>query len=220
MDENDLEELRQRMERAVGEELSTDPLLRARQWAEISSVLYDAFSRLGLTATTVGGAAIEVHAPGVYRTGDIDLVLEGLPENRGRAAEVFEGLGFRHEGKYWRWGNEVLVDVVGNHMEDPVVEVHVHEHRFRAVRPEVLVRDRIVGFKHWKHTAYGHQAIALLEAFRGDLDMEWLETELLKEDSLDALRTLNSFVGTEKVASEEELRRSLARLHGKEGPQP
>jgi len=33
-----------------------------------------------------------------------------------------------------------------------------------VVKKEVLLRDRVVGFKHWKYTAYGEQAIDMLGA--------------------------------------------------------
>jgi hypothetical protein len=37
-------------------------------------------------------------------------------------------------------------------------------------RKEILLGERIVGFKHWRYTAYGAQALDMMAAFRDDLD--------------------------------------------------
>ena len=61
---------------------------------------------------------------------------------------------------------------------------------FRIVTKEVVLRDRVAGFKQWKYTGYGQQAIDMLAAFGDELDMSWLAPELEHEDSLDALQAL------------------------------
>jgi hypothetical protein len=42
-----------------------------------AAVIATALHKQGMRATLVGGGAIELHAPGVYQTGDIDFVVEG-----------------------------------------------------------------------------------------------------------------------------------------------
>lgn len=49
-------------------------------------------------------------------------------------------------------------------MAGPAEVVRVGEAELRVVKKEVVLRDRLVGFKHWKHTAYGEQAIDMLAA--------------------------------------------------------
>lgn len=76
---------------------------------------------------------------------------------------------------------------------------------FRVVRKEVPLRDRIVGFKHWRHTAYGDQAIAMLIAFGDRLDREWLERELGPEDARDALEALQELARSDAPVTHERL---------------
>jgi hypothetical protein len=52
--------------------MARDPLLHAEQVAAIAGVLHEAFERAGLSATMVGGSAIEIHAPGIYASGDLN----------------------------------------------------------------------------------------------------------------------------------------------------
>ena len=52
--------------------------------------------------------------------------------------------------------------------------------------------DRIVGFKHWRATAYGAQAIALLDALGDTLDETILRHRLAQEDAVDALEALRA----------------------------
>ena len=85
--------------------------------------------------------------------------------------------------------------------------------RFRVARKEVLLRDRIVGFMHWKHTAYGEQAAAMLAAFGGALDEAWLTAELRGEGALPALDALRALVASGAPLDERTLDDVLERLH-------
>lgn len=98
-------------------------------------------------------------------------------------------------------------------MAGPAEEVEVAGATFRVVRKEVPLRDRLVGFKHWRHTAYGDQAIAMLIAFGEDLDMEWLEPELRREDALDALQELSMLTSSSEPVTPDRLLVLLDRLH-------
>ncbi len=67
-------------------------------------------------------------------------------------------------------------------------------------------RDRLVGFKHWKHTAYGEQAIDMIAAFGDDLDTSWLGPELEREDSMDALEALRQLASSQERVTDQVLR--------------
>lgn len=87
---------------------------------------------------------------------------------------------------------------------------------FRVVRKEVPLRDRLVGFKHWRHTTYGDQAVAMLIAFGNDVDMEWLEPELRRENALDALEALQHLTRSDVRLTHEHLLTTIDRLHRRE----
>ncbi len=62
----------------LGQGLSEDALAHAEQVAAVAGVLHEAFEPEGFSATLVGGAAIEIHAPGIYLSGDLDYAFEAL----------------------------------------------------------------------------------------------------------------------------------------------
>lgn len=187
---DELKDLRSELEAVLDSGMAEDPIEHATQVARVASILHSAFASAGFEVTLVGGSAIEVHAPGIYRSGDLDVVIErGRAEPKPRE-EIFEALGFNRAGRHWRHGDQLFVEVVSGPVAGPAEEVRVGAAEFRVVKKEVVLRDRLVGFKHWKHTAYGEQAIDMLAAFGDDLDMSWLRPELEREDSLDALEAL------------------------------
>lgn len=52
--------------------LADHPIEHARQVAALAGALYQAFEAEGPRCTLVRGSAMEVHAPGVLKTGDLD----------------------------------------------------------------------------------------------------------------------------------------------------
>jgi hypothetical protein len=203
-DQQFMDRLRSRLEEIVAPRLADNPVAHARQVAEVAGVLYAALTARGLVPTLVGGSAIEIHAPGIYMSGDLDLVIEGARDVMAIRDEVFNALGLTRVGRHWRRG-DLFVETVPGPVAGPVEEVEVAGATFRVVRKEVPLRDRLVGFKHWRHTAYGDQAIAMLIAFGDDLDLDWLEPELRREDALDALQALSGLTSSDVPITHERL---------------
>lgn len=193
-------ELRAHLDAALDGGMRTEALAHAGQVAAVASALWRAFASVGLECVLVGGSAIEVHAPGVYVTGDVDVVLDGFGRVgvRDTADAVFTALGFAKAGRHWARG-DLFVEVPSTALDDPAEWVRAGGQPFRVVRKEVLVRDRVVGFLHWGQPAYGQQAVDLLAAFDpAELDDTWLRTALRREgaeSAYDALRTLASSPG-------------------------
>jgi hypothetical protein len=203
-DQQSMDRLRSRLEEILAPGLTDDPVTHARQVAEVAGVLHSALTARGLIPTLVGGSAIEIHAPGIYMSGDLDLVIEGARNMMAIRDEVFRALGLTRVGRHWRRG-DLFVETVPGPVAGPAEEVEVAGATFRVVRKEVPLRDRLVGFKHWRHTAYGDQAIAMLIAFGEDLDMDWLEPELRREDALDALQELSILTSSDEPITHERL---------------
>jgi len=145
--------LRERLAAILADGLSTDALKHAEQVAQIAAVLHEAFTKVGLRCTVVGGSATELHAPGVYKSGDIDVVIDAVraANLEPRIREVFEGLGFAREGRHWVQ-RDLFVEVPSHDLSDPSEVVRVGDAVFRVVTKEVVLADRVVGFKHWKET--------------------------------------------------------------------
>ncbi|MEX0891344.1 MAG: hypothetical protein WEB88_04170 [Gemmatimonadota bacterium] len=211
-----LERLRANLERILGNGMVADPIAHASQVADVAAVLHEAFASRGFLVTLVGGSAIEIHAPGIYRSGDLDVVLEATQEATHLREEIFLGLGFRHAGRHWRHGSDLFVELVNGPVAGPTEDVRVGDAEFRIVTKEVVLRDRLVGFKHWKYTAYGEQAVDMLAAFGSELDPTWLLPELEREDALDALEALQQLARSSKPITDQLLRGMIDELHDRE----
>jgi hypothetical protein len=189
------EALRGALDAALAGGLRDDPLAHAAQVAAVAAALWRAFQSVGLECVLVGGSAIEVHAPGLYVTGDVDVVLDGFGRTgvRDTADAVLTALGFVRAGRHWTRG-DLFVELPAVTLDDPTELVRVGALWFRVIRKEVLLRDRVVGFLHWRQPAYGQQALDLIAAFdAGELDDAWLRTSLRREGAeaaYDALRAL------------------------------
>lgn len=197
----------------VGPGMADDPLAHAKQVTEIAGVLYEAFESRGLRCTLVGGSAMEVHAPGVYKSGDIDVVIEGpLQDLRLRIGEVFVALGLVAQGRHWSL-KDLFVEVPGTFLEDPTETVKSGSAVFSIVTKEVVLAYRIVGFMHWKTTAYGQQAIDMIVAFGDEVDMGWLRSRLEREASWEAFLRLHQLANSTDAVTEETLQAILTDLH-------
>ena len=174
-----------------------------------AAVISELLRQRGMQATLVGGGAIEFYASDVYTTSDLDLVVEG--RTRDDLDGALTDFGFSRRGRHWVLG-EVFVEVPGHVMRDPVEVVSVGSLTLRLVRREIVLADRIIGYRHWAATAYGAQAIALLALFRESLDEHMLRQRVRSEGAEDALDALLTLVERDVVVSEGELRRLLERL--------
>jgi hypothetical protein len=177
-DDERMGELRSRLARVLAEGLSEDPVEHARQVSTTAGILSEAFDARGFRVTLV--RCDRTHTRGCRRAGS--RLCRARTRTHGQALASGRSVCRNHTWAGFRTTEEVQVG-------DAV---------FHIVRKEVLVRDRVVGFKHWRHTAYGDQAIAMLIAFGEDLDMEWLGPELAREgarDAWDALRDLATSAG-------------------------
>ncbi len=209
--------LRARLQMILAVGLAKDPLAHAEQVAEIAGVLHEAFEPEGFSATLVGGSAIEIHAPGIYLSGDLDYVIDRVREGTKQVNEIFESLGFNKQGgRHWVFG-DLLIEQVSSPVAGPTEEVRVGESVFRIVTKEVALCDRVVGFKQWDYTAYGEQAVDMLAAFGDELDEGWLLDGLRREDSLDAFEALRELARSDDPVTDEILRDLLERIRGR-GP--
>lgn len=202
------------LDAALAGGMAPEPVAHARQVAAVASALWRAFGSVGVECVLVGGSAIEVHAPGIYVSGDVDVVLDGGGRAgvRETAGAVFAALGFARVGRHWTRG-DLFLEVPGTVLDDPTDVMHEGDLRFRVARKEVLLRDRLVGFMHWRHTAYGEQAAAMLAAFGDAVDELWLAKELRREGALAALDGLRTLVASGAPVDERTLDDLLERLH-------
>jgi hypothetical protein len=209
-----LEGARQALDLLLSAGIADDPIDHARQIAMITSIISDSFEDAGMRATLVGGSAIEIFAPGIFKTGDIDLVIEAEtgPDRRERFDPVFAALGFEKSGRHWKRG-DLFVEVPSQHLADPSEIVRVGAFVVRVVAKEVLLADRVIGFKYWKYLAYGAQAIEMLSAFGSDLNEPILRRRLDQEGAADAFEELRALASSNDLVTSESLEGLLQQLH-------
>jgi hypothetical protein len=174
--------------------------------------------REGLEATVVGGAAIELHAPDAYATSDLDLVVSGRFGIDWSAAQArtFQALGFTRSARHWV-RDDLYVEIPGRTMSDPVVVMRIEPFPLRVVAKEVVLADRIVGFKYWGVTDYGIQAVAMLDAFGTELDEQALRLHLKREQAEDAYERLRHLADSDEPADTERVAKELEELHSRRG---
>lgn len=211
-----MNELREALDLLLASGMSDDVLDHARQVAMAASIISHAFECEGLRCTLVGGSAIEVYAPGILKSGDIDLVIENLRGrmSRERLDPVFAALGFEKEGRHWRRG-DLFVEVPGLFLEDPSEMLRVGNFPINVIAKETLLADRVVGFKEWRQTSYGQQAIDMIAAFGDDLRINRLTPHLIRERAVDAFQALQGLAQSDEPVTEDTLQALLKRLTGR-----
>jgi hypothetical protein len=206
--------LRAALDLLVEAGVAADPVDHARQVAMVTSIVAAAFESAGMRVTLVGGSAIELYAPGIFKSGDIDLVIEAMkgPSQRDRLDPVFASLGFERSGRHWKRG-ELFVEVPSLQLEDPSEVIRVGQFQVRILSKEILLADRVVGFKHWRHTSYGEQAIEMIAAFGAALNESELLRRLAQESAVDAFEQLRAMSESSESVTETSLQALLEQLH-------
>jgi hypothetical protein len=181
----------------------------------IAAIVSEALRNEGLEATLVGGGAIEFYNPGSYVTSDIDLVVERqrhVTRLEPILERTFTSLGFTRAGRHWS-RDDVFVEVPGTRVTDPTATFAVGPFTLRVLRKEILLGERIVGFKHWRYTAYGAQALDMMAAFGDDLDAVMLNEYLVRENAVDAFQVLEELAAGKTTIDATVLEAQLGRLH-------
>ena len=186
-----------------------------RRLAKSAAIISEALRREGLEATVVGGSAIELHAPDAYATTDLDLVVSqrfGIDWNEVQQ-RVFRSLGFERNARHWV-RDDLYVEIPGRTMSDPVVVMGIDPFPLRVVTKEVVLADRIVGFKYWGVVDYGIQAVAMLDAFGAELNEDSLRMHLKREQAEDAYERLCLLAASDEPADTERVGKELEALRG------
>jgi hypothetical protein len=206
-------ELRELLDLLLQAGMADEAIDHARQVAMVTSIVSQAFEAEGLRCTLVGGSAIEVYAPGIFKSGDIDLVIEELrgTANRERLDPIFASLGFEKQGRHWRRG-DLFIEVPSQFLEDPAEVIRLGHFPLNIVVKEVLLADRIIGFKYWRQTSYGQQAIDMIAAFGDELTIDRLMPRLVQEQAVDAYEALKALSRSNESVTEDTLQALLERL--------
>lgn len=178
-----------------------------------AAIVSEALRGKDLEPTLVGGGAVEFYAPGSYTTSDIDLVVERKKpvDFESAVAEALMPLGFARSGRHWVRG-DLFVEIPTTSLADPFEIYPVGPYRLRVIRKEYILGERVVGFKHWRYTGFGAQAIDLISAIGDEIDEEALREYLRREGAEDAYDSLRRLAQSGEPITREVLEAELERL--------
>jgi hypothetical protein len=193
--------------------MADDALDHARQIGMATGIISEAFAEDGLRVTLVGGSAIEVYAPGIFKTADIDLVIEAVKGilSREQLHPIFERLGFTKDGRHWHRGM-LYVEVPSTNLTDHSDRVRIGHLELNVIAKEVLLSERLAGYKYWEYTASAQQAVDMIAAFGDDLRMEILQPLLKREGTEDAYEAIKALAESAKPVTDAGLRDLLEHL--------
>ncbi len=179
------------------------PLLRreyneTRRYIKLMAWLNTEFERRGLGRIIItGGFAVEVYSGRVYRTMDVDIIVEG------KACDILEimlrrigeriGRGYLLKYEELELKSIDIVSKVYNRKLTPV-KLQVDDLYVYLDPPEALITTYLAGWKFWGATEDRDKAVWLLATTKPILNMDVLN-ELAKEnDVADKLNELLSML--------------------------
>ncbi len=125
--------------------------------------------------------------------------------------DVFEKLGFQKRHRHWV-REELFVEVPSTTLTEPTQKIELGALPLRVIRKEVVLAERITGFKWWGVPAYWMQAVDMIGAFGEELDEEYLRKRLRQEKAEDAFDLLKGYAEESADFTAADLERDLERL--------
>jgi hypothetical protein len=204
----------QDLRRELDDLLAQEKLEHVERLTIVTAIVSEALREKDLESTLVGGGAVEFYAPGAYTTSDIDLVVERKKpiEFDPAVAGALFPLGFTRSGRHWIRG-DLFIEIPATTLTDPFEVYSIGPYTLRVIRKESILGERIVGFKHWRYTGFGAQAIDLISAIGDEINEDALREYLRREDAEDAYEALRRLVQSEEPITRELLDNELDRLH-------
>jgi hypothetical protein len=155
----------------------------------------------GIESVLVGGAVVAIYTEGLYRSGDLDLVVHSL--DRGKVADALAKIGFETtRSRYYKHPKcdhmflefpPGPVELGNEHPIYPAVQ-EIEGRALKILSPTDCVKDRLAGFIHWNARDLLDQAA--LVCLRQTHRIEWKEIERWceAEDGKDAFIELQKAV--------------------------
>jgi len=167
-------------------------------WQYVASEL----SKAGIETVLVGGAVVAIYSKGVYRSGDLDIVINSYIQNDKLLASVMQNIGFKKEGRHWKRDDckHLFVEfirppiAIGDDYKIKPNKMLVNGQELFILHPKDCVRDRLAGYVYFMSAECLDQAALVAIAENVDLEelQEWSKNENVK--MLEALEELKQKV--------------------------
>ncbi|MEM4554179.1 MAG: hypothetical protein QXI86_08150 [Ignisphaera sp.] len=146
-----------------------------------------------------GGFAVEIYTGRVYRTMDVDIIVEGVGAKE--VVELFLKMFSENIGRGYLPRYEILqlksIDIVSTVYTKPVqpTKIEIDEHYTIYVEPvEELIVTYLAGWKFWSATEDRDKALWLYMVWRDRVDLGYLEKRAREENVYDYLKELEEIV--------------------------
>ncbi len=151
----------------------------------------------GITTVLVGGAVVAIYTEGLYRSGDLDMVLDR--HRRSDVVAILANIGFQPDkSRYFKHPDcphlyvEFPPGPVELGEEHPVypAEILVEGRILRLLSPTDCVKDRLAAYIHWKLRDCFRQAVLVCKRQKDKIDFNNLAAWCDREGGADAYREL------------------------------
>jgi len=147
----------------------------------------------GIRSVLVGGAVVSIYTEGLYRSGDLDLVLEEADQMK--LDTTLKKLGFQpSKSRYYKHPEcrhlflEFPRGPVEIGDEYPIVaeEIEVEGQVIRLLSPTDSVKDRLAGYIHWQSRANFDQALLICQRQPKRVNMKAVKKWCQNEGGIEA----------------------------------
>ena len=145
----------------------------------------------------VGGLAAELWSGRAYRTGDVDLIIEGASEFVKDLLRRVSDVGLRVYLLKFPGLTEKAVDIVGDSYgkQKPPSKVVIHGRRVYVEPPEETILTYLVGWRYWNSLEDRDKAYLVYAVQRGRIDLGYLKERAAREGVADLLDELEEGIG-------------------------
>ncbi|MGC8606071.1 MAG: hypothetical protein ACP5GZ_01025 [Vulcanisaeta sp.] len=142
----------------------------------------------------VGGFAAELYSGGVYRTGDVDVIIDSRDSERamGILYEELNHINARREGRVWvsDYFGVLALDIVGVTYVGRVKVLRVDNGHVYIESPEDNAVTSLNACVYWSSDADCERAAAVLAVQWGSIDWNYLVDRAWREGVLDKLNEI------------------------------
>ncbi|MCG3109615.1 hypothetical protein L3N51_01910 [Metallosphaera sp. J1] len=144
----------------------------------------------------VGGFAAEIYSGRSYRTGDVDIIVEGNVEMVRRVLSRISDMGLRVMLPRIREISEKGIDIVStvyDRMKEPLKLVVDNSYWVYIAPPEEVILTYLEGWKFWKSEEDKMKAVLVYCAQRSSLDQGYLWDESRRRNVEDYLEKIKEY---------------------------
>jgi len=144
-------------------------------------------SKQGLKNVLVGGAVAAIYSEGIYKSGDLDFVIESYGNTKPKIEAAMKTIGFEKVTRHWIHPNcsHLYVEFcnppvsVGEDYQIEPIKIQKNGVDIYILSPTDCVKDRLASYIHWNARECFDQAVyvARSEVIDYDSVKSWLENE-------------------------------------------